>query len=182
MDRLVTARPDPSSRPTELGSSGIAFAVAALAFATVAGAWAFQLAGYAPCELCLKERIPYYCGVPLALLTGVLSLRRRQSLLPAAFVALTVIFAAGAVLAGYHAGVEWGFWPGPASCTGGANVPTKVEDFLHQLQTVRVVRCDAAALHIAGLSLAGWNAAVSALLAVLAGFGFVRVQRFSSVN
>ena len=177
LDVAVTARSETLFRPTSMGPSGIAFAIAAIGFATIAGAWAFQAAGYAPCELCLKERIPYYGGIPLALVTGFLALRRRGSLLPAGFAALTLVF--GAVMAGYHAGVEWHFWPGPASCTGAVIAPAKVEDFLHQLQTASVVRCDAAALRIAGLSLAGWDAAVSALLAGLAGLGFVRSQRAS---
>lgn len=176
----MTTRSETLFRPTSPTLSGIAFAVAALAFGTIVGAWAFQLAGYPPCELCLKERIPYYGGVPLALLTGVLVLRGRQSVVPAGFAALVLVFAAGAVLAGYHAGVEWHFWPGPASCTGSVSAPAKVEDFLHQLQTTTVVRCDAAALRIAGLSLAGWDAAVSALLVLLACVGFVRSQRASS--
>ena len=44
----------------------IALLVALAAAATVGGAWLFQLAGYSPCELCLKQRVPYYVGVPLA--------------------------------------------------------------------------------------------------------------------
>jgi disulfide bond formation protein DsbB len=36
------------------------------------------------------------------------------------------------------------------------------------LQTIKVVRCDAAALRILGLSLAGWNAVISAGLAICA--------------
>ena len=33
-------------------------------------------------------------------------------------VIIAVIFAGSAVFGDYHAGVEWGFWPGPTSCTG----------------------------------------------------------------
>ena len=71
----------------------------------------------------------------------------------------------------YHAGVEWGFWPGPTECTGALPRAATVEDFLKQLQTVKVVRCDSAALRILGLSLAGWNAVISVGLAALAVFG-----------
>ena len=38
----------------------------AVAFATIAGAWIFEAAGYLPCDLCLKQRWVYYAGVPLA--------------------------------------------------------------------------------------------------------------------
>ena len=33
---------------------------------TLAGAWTFQLLGFEPCELCLKQRYPYYAALPLA--------------------------------------------------------------------------------------------------------------------
>lgn len=141
------------------------------AAATIAGAFVFQALGYAPCELCLKERIPYYVGIALALLTIVLALRGPRRLLPAAFAGLVVIFAASAAFGVYHAGVEWGFWPGPASCTGTLSKAGSMQDFLHQLQTVKVVRCDAVAIRILGLSLAGWNAVISLGLAGLAVFG-----------
>ena len=149
----------------------IAGFIVVLAAATILGAWGFELAGYVPCELCLKERVPFYAGVPLAALVMALALRRRAGLLQAGFAALVLIFAAGTGLAIYHAGVEWGFWPGPASCSGSFTAPAQVGDFLHQLQTTSVVRCDAAALRILGLSLAGWDAVVSAVLALAAAWG-----------
>ncbi len=43
-------------------------------------------------------------------------------------------------------------------------------DFMKQLQSVKVVRCDAVAIRILGLSLAGWNAVISAALALIAGY------------
>lgn len=160
-----------------LSLSALAGLIATTAAATVAAAWAFEWVGYVPCELCLKERIPYYAGIPLAILVAAVAIRRRDGFLPAGFSALALIFAAGAILGGYHAGVEWQFWPGPASCTGGFAAPAKVDDFLHQLQTASVVRCDAAAVHIIGLSLAAWDAVVCLLLAVVAVWGAERAFR-----
>ena len=37
-------------------------------------------------------------------------------------VLLALIFLVSAALGAYHAGVEWGFWPGPSDC-GGAAAP-----------------------------------------------------------
>jgi disulfide bond formation protein DsbB len=88
--------------------------------------------------------------------------------LRAAFVALALIFAASAVFGAYHAGVEWGFWPGPNECTGLLDRAASTDDFLKQLQSVKIARCDAPALRILGLSLADWNALISAGLAALA--------------
>jgi disulfide bond formation protein DsbB len=144
------------------------------ATATILGAWAFQLAGYAPCELCLKQRIAYYIGIPIALLTlFVVSRHQRGSQRAARFglAALTLIFVASALFGAYHAGVEWGFWPGPADCTGTLEKAGSMNDFMKQLQTTKVVRCDAVAIRILGLSLAGWNAVISAVMAVVAGLG-----------
>jgi disulfide bond formation protein DsbB len=144
------------------------------ATATILGAWAFQLAGYAPCELCLKQRIPYYIGIPVALLTFLAASDRRLGSHRAARIglaALTLIFIASAVFGAYHSGVEWGFWPGPADCTGTLEKAGSVNDFMKQLQTTKVVRCDAVAIRILGLSLAGWNAVISTLMAIVAALG-----------
>jgi disulfide bond formation protein DsbB len=127
--------------------------------------------GYAPCELCLKERIPYYAGIPIAGIAAFFSARGSKALMRAGFVVLALVFAASAVFGAYHAGVEWGFWAGPTECTGALDRAASVSDFLKQLETVKVVRCDSAALRILGLSLAGWNAVISAGLVALAALG-----------
>ena len=82
---------------------------------------------------------------------------------------LAAIFFGNAILAAYHAGVEWKFWPGPSDCTGDFVKPASMEAFRKQLQNIRVVRCDEVSLRIFGLSLAGWNFLMSAGLAALAG-------------
>ena len=144
---------------------GAAAAVLGLAAATIAGAFAFQWAGYAPCELCLKERWPYYAGMAVAVPTLALAGRGPRPAARAGLAVLFLLFLGSAGFGAYHAGVEWGWWPGPSDCTGAPARAATSADFLAQLKTVRVVRCDAVAIRVAGLSLAGWNAAVSLLLA-----------------
>lgn len=144
--------------------AGIAFA---LALAAILGAWGFQLFGFKPCELCLTQRIPYYAGVPLAALTFLAA--RSGAALPArlGLALLALLFIASAGLGAYHSGVEWGYWPGPAACTGGYDAAPSVGDLLRQIETTQIVRCDAVAIRIAGLSLAGWNVVVSLMIAVV---------------
>jgi disulfide bond formation protein DsbB len=155
--------------------------IVVVATATILGAWAFQLAGYAPCELCLKQRVAYYIGIPVALLTLIVAsqTQRRGSYRAARFglAALTLIFIASALFGVYHAGVEWDFWPGPADCTGTPEKAGSMNDFMKQLQTTRVVRCDAVAIRLFGLSLAGWNAVISAVMAIVAAIGASRGTR-----
>jgi disulfide bond formation protein DsbB len=141
--------------------------IAAASVAILAAVWIFQLFGYAPCELCLTQRYAFYAAIPLALLTALIS-RSAHALARAGFALLALVFAANAVLAAYHAGVEYHWWPGPTACTGGLTGSLNVNDLVNSLNSVKVVRCDEVQLRIAGLSLAGWNVVASAVLAVYA--------------
>lgn len=144
--------------------------VAAVGAATVAGALASEhFYGLVPCKLCLVERQPYYVGVPLALVTLLLPGRGPWRRIALALLAL--VFVVSAALGAYHAGAEWEFWPGPADCGGGSANAADVGGFLRQLENVKVVSCTEAAWRFLGISLAGWNAVVSAGLALVAGWG-----------
>ncbi|MCK9551353.1 disulfide bond formation protein B, partial [Aquamicrobium sp.] len=75
----------------------------------------------------------------------------------------------GFFLGGYHAGVEWGWWPGPSDCTNiAAPVDTGGNGVLDALDQFVPPSCDKAALRIFGLSMAGWNVIASLILAVVA--------------
>ncbi len=148
-----------------------ALLVLAAAAATLAGAWTFQALGFQPCELCLIERYPYYASLPLAAAAVVLARNAPPLFARAILVLLAAFFLAGAALAAYHAGVEWKFWPGPTGCTGKFVAATSMEAFRAQLEHVRVVRCDAPALRVFGLSLAAWNVPISLAIALAAFLG-----------
>jgi disulfide bond formation protein DsbB len=141
--------------------------IAAASVAILAAVWVFQLFGYAPCELCLTQRYAFYAAIPLALLTALIS-RSAHGLARAGFALLALVFAANTVLAAYHAGVEYHWWPGPTACTGDLTGSLNVNDLVNTLNSVKVVRCDEVQLRIAGLSLAGWNVVASAVLAAYA--------------
>ena len=147
----------------------------ALWLALAAGASALVLAvvhvlqayGWPPCELCLHEREVFWTALAIAAAGWLAGLR--LPLAPrVACAALAACFAVGAVLALYHAGVEWRWWPGPQACTAsGFHGRLSVSDMdavFGAGRPVHVVRCDQAAFRIAGLSLAGWNALLSAAL------------------
>ena len=145
-----------------------AIIVAAVSLAILAAVWIFQGLGYQPCELCLTQRYAFYAAAPLALLTGLAASRSAHWLARAGFVLLAAAFVANAVLAAYHAGVEYRWWPGPTACTGGLSGSIDVNDLVKALNSAKVVRCDEVQLRIAGLSLAGWNVLASAALAIYA--------------
>ena len=149
----------------------IAIFVTLVAATTISGAWAFEWFGYAPCELCLQQRYAYYLGAPLAAIAaGAFAAKSPRP--GAIIIALAAgIFLANAIFGGWHAGVEWGFWAGPKGCSGAFTKALDASDFMRQLETTKLVRCDEVAIRILGLSLAGWNAVISFTLFVLAGLG-----------
>ncbi len=133
--------------------------------------------GYAPCELCLKERYAYYAGVPLAIGASALISAGRPAWAATLIGVAALGLLANAGLGLYHAGVEWQWWAGPSTCTGGTPLATTPEDLLKALQTQKVVRCDRPALMILGLSLAAWNIPIGLGLAAgggLAARGLLR--------
>lgn len=156
-------------------ASRLALLLLAVAAATIGGAWIYEALGYAPCELCLKQRIPYYAGIPLAALTALAARRGRERLTRAGFVLLALLFAAGAALAIYHSGVELKIFAGPSECAGAAGKVGSMDDFLKQLQTTKVVRCDQPALWVLGLTLSNWNVLISTALAAVAGAGALSI-------
>ena len=150
-----------------------ALAIFIIATATIAGAWIFEYLGYAPCPLCLKQRWAYYAGIPLALVIAAIAPASSRTA-RAGLVLIGLLWIGSAVFGAYHAGVEWKFWPGPDTCGG------SLTGILPDLSKP-VVACDAAAIRIFGLSLAGWNAVISLAMAAVALVG-ARHQGSSSVS
>lgn len=150
--------------------------------ATVGTALIFEhVGGYIPCALCLQQRIPYYVAIPVALIAVVAAAGRA----PARFTRLLllvigVIMLVSLYLAVVHAGVEWGFWAGPADCAQVAGGDLMGGDLLATIDAIRPPACDEAAGRFLGLSFAGWNAIASALFAAVAlRAAFARADRFA---
>ena len=156
-------------------AAAAALAIFVISAATLAGAWYFQLVvGLPPCPLCLEERIAYHIVIPLSLLMAIAALvRAPPKLLMVGFAVIIVAMACNVALGAYHAGVEWHWWAGPTDCTGPLTDLRAGGSLLNSLQSIHVVRCDEAAWRFLGISLAGYNALISLLLAALAAFGLV---------
>lgn len=137
--------------------------------ASVGTALAFEhIGGYLPCELCLEQRIPYYIGAPIMVLALLSSLLRMPSLVTRLLLlAGGLLMLWGFVLAGYHAGVEWSWWEGPADCASPI-VSSTGGSLLDQLNAIIPPSCSEASWRLAGLSFAGWNFIASAIWAIIA--------------
>jgi disulfide bond formation protein DsbB len=142
-----------------------------LALLTILTAHAFeQFGGYAPCPLCLQERYAYYFAVPAALVAFFAARGERFGFTRLVLILIAIGFLLNAALGIYHAGAEWKLWPGPETCAGGFDLNWGKEGIVE----TPVIRCDEAPWHFLGLSFAGWNAVVSAGLALIAAYGAAR--------
>jgi disulfide bond formation protein DsbB len=146
-----------STRLWLLGALLVSVGALAMAFT---GQFAF---GLEPCILCLYQRIPYLIVAVVAAIGVAIPLadRPRRWLL-----ALSgLVFAMGAGLAVYHVGIEQHWWTSSIpGCVGAPVGSMSIEDLragiLNPLRS-----CDQVDRRLLGLSLAGWNAVASVLLA-----------------
>jgi disulfide bond formation protein DsbB len=159
-----------------------ALAIVVIAAATLAGAWFFQLVlDILPCPLCLEQRYAYYLAVPLgAVVAWAAAKDAPRGVLVAGLAVLLAAALGNAWLGAYHAGVEWGFWPGPTECTGPVLDLGQAGSLLDNLDKVKVIRCDEVQWRFLGLSLAGYNALISLAMAALAAWGIVRLAARTS--
>lgn len=146
-----------------------ALAAACASAAMLGAAHGFEtFGGLPPCHLCLYQRDVYWIALSVGIAGFALGYMRLNWAGRAAAYGLTLIFLLGAGLAAYHSGVEWKWWPGPASCTGGAGgVSTgQLSAFMNGAKSLPP-QCDVAAWRMFGLSMAGYNALISLGLTAL---------------
>ena len=123
--------------------------------------------GLIPCALCLKQRVAFFVAVPLLALAYIYA-RHAPLATRGLLTTVGIVFLANACLGFYHAGIEYGWWLGPASCGGGGAQALDTGALFEALQNSSMVRCDAPAFTLFGLSLAGYNVFACLVLAGLA--------------
>ena len=126
------------------------------------------IGGYVPCMLCYMERYAYYAAIPFLFVALALTSGSYRGLAAVLFFVVALAFLANAGLGVYHAGAEWKFWPGPATCGGGESLTTSAGSLLSDIQGIKVMKCDEASFRFLGISFAGWNVVSSLLIMVLA--------------
>lgn len=143
--------------------------------ALLAGAFFFQALGWAPCQMCLWQRWPHGAAIVIAALL-VLSPKGLWPVLGGlGALAATTTASIGA----YHSGVELKWWQGPSSCTGAglgdlsgaALLPGAAAD------APALVLCDTLTPFFLGLTMANWNMALSAGLALVWAWASLRAWR-----
>ena len=136
---------------------------AAGSFGLLAGAFVFQLLGYAPCKMCIWQRWPHGAAIGIGIVVMFAG--------PMLFLGLAG--ASSALITGgigvYHTGVERDWWEGPTDCTGAGDSLAGLSgaDLLSTDAVVDIVMCDEVAWAFLGVSMASWNAIVSFALAAI---------------
>jgi disulfide bond formation protein DsbB len=117
--------------------------------------------GYEPCMLCEFQRIPYWTIAGLSVIALVVPGVETRGV--AWLVAL--IFACGAGIALYHVGVEQHWWA--SACSVQPGVSFNFDDFKAAPLKPILKSCDSIDWTLLGLSMATYNVAVSAVLALV---------------
>ena len=115
-----------------------------------------EIFGFEPCDLCLKQRWPWYISLVLAIVPNFIFQHKNSIFL----LLISLLLFLGAVFAGWHAGIEWNLWEGPKTCV------TQTIDYSNNLleklkSTSPVPQCNQASFRVLGLSLAGYNFLIS---------------------
>jgi disulfide bond formation protein DsbB len=122
-------------------------ALASLIFAYIAE----YVFGVIPCPMCYYERYIYWSIVLVGVIGSLFPLIKTFAI---RFLGVILIF--GLVIGIYHLGIENHWWAAPAMCTGGP-VASSPEEFLQNLQSRPIGRCDEVGWRILGISATIWN-------------------------
>ncbi len=144
------------------------------------GAWISQYGfGYQPCTLCYWQRHVHKAVVVVAVLALIMA-RMGLPLHRALTLLLVLLLIGSAGLGFYHAGVEFKWWEGPKTCSGGG---TALPDFsgddpFSKLDSkIMPPSCSDAVWVFLGLSMAAWNALLSfggAVVTAVLGFKYAK--------
>jgi disulfide bond formation protein DsbB len=134
--------------------------------ALLGGAYYFQyVVGLAPCDLCLLQRYPHMVAI-VAGLAAVACFKVRQVAFFLALIAIAALFVTSG-LGVFHFGVEHHWWQGPQECSGRIPSGLSTAELRKFLFSAKMIRCDEPAWSMWGISMAGWNAILSAAAAIV---------------
>lgn len=139
----------------------------AVSAAMLGGAYYFEhVEGLAPCQLCHYQRLAWWIALGIACTAYYLRRDPRRLKAGVGLCALAVL--AGAGVAGYHAGVEQAWWAGPTACAGDGLLSGSLGELRSAVASQPVVRCDEVPWSLFGVSMAGYNFAIAAVVGALA--------------
>ncbi len=126
-----------------------------------------------PCVLCIYQRIPYVFAIAFGLISY--GAAKQDKDIANLFLGVAgVMFLINFGIAGFHVGVENGWWEGLSECGGGDTSDLTLEELRMQILNAPVVKCNEVAWSLFGISMAGYNAALSFFLTI---YSFLSVKK-----
>ena len=116
-----------------------------------------------PCELCLKQRHPYYFIIGLIIINFFIPISYKIYL----FLLIQLSSLYGLFYAVWHVGVENKFLNGPSGCTAGLDMSSNTIDLKEQILSKQVISCDEVVWSLFGLSAASINAIILLVIFIL---------------
>ena len=143
-----------------------------LSFITLSSALYIEyILGYAPCNLCLLQRIPYLicllsCGI-------FLIFKKFDKLF---LILVFTIFSIAMILSLYHVGLEQGFFEESFLCSTSAQEFNKPSELLRELKPLQL-SCRNITFTIFGFSLATFNLILSLAIMFITFKKFIRYEK-----
>ncbi len=156
--------------------SKIGLLAALASTALMGGALFFQyVMGLPPCDLCHWQRYPHIAAIAVGL-AALASFAAPRLAYVFALTAIAALFITAGIGV-FHVGVEQHWWQGPQECSGRIPPGLSPAELKKYLFSAKMVRCDAIPWSLWGISMAGWNAIISAAIAILLSMGVARHVR-----
>ena len=121
--------------------------------------------GLHPCELCLKQRHPYYFIIIVLLI--IFFIPNIYKLIIYVLIQFATVY--GIFYSVWHVGVENKFLKGPAGCSAGLSESLDIADLKEQILSKQVISCDEVVWSFLGVSAASLNTIVLLFIFVING-------------
>jgi disulfide bond formation protein DsbB len=123
-----------------------------------------------PCSLCIYQRYPWI----IIILFSFIGLFLKKSISRIIVAAIFVTLLTSLALSIYHVGIEQKWWANHLICKSAIDTEN-FESFKQQLMKTEMVDCAKIQWSLFGISMAGFNAMISAILAVFVSFKWKKI-------
>lgn len=126
-----------------------------------------------PCKLCIWQRWPYAINIALGIAMFILAAHSNNNniILKTLLLLTILVFLSGSAIGVYHAGIEYGWWQEITSCVDDIDNNIVNNSDLSSLKAEifkqPIAACDQPEFVLFGISMAGYNAIWSLLLALV---------------
>ena len=119
--------------------------------------------GLQPCELCLKQRHPYYLIIIITTLIFIIPYTYKIMI----YILIQLATIYGLYYSLWHVGVENKLLNGPTGCSASLSISSNTADLKQQILNKQVISCDEVIWSLFGISAASFNTIVLLFIFVI---------------